>query len=96
VGCNLGFEEDGKGDDYIRPVVVLRKFNRNLFIGVPLSSAMKHGKYYYNFRFTNRDNIVLLSQIKAFDSRRLLKRMGWVRPDDFQNIKRLVAEMIVG
>ena len=38
LGSNVGFEQDGKGDDFVRPVLVVRKFSKYSFIGIPLTS----------------------------------------------------------
>lgn len=31
VGVNIGFEEDGKGTQYSRPVLIVKGFNKELF-----------------------------------------------------------------
>jgi hypothetical protein len=49
VGANVGAEEDGKNDPFERPVLVLRKFNRDMFWGIPITSKEKYGEYYYPF-----------------------------------------------
>ena len=41
LGANIGFEEDGKGENFGRPVVVFRKFNNEVFWGVPLTTRTK-------------------------------------------------------
>lgn len=33
IGVNVGFEQDGTGQHFDRPVVVIRGFNKNLFFG---------------------------------------------------------------
>ncbi len=33
IGINVGFEIDGKNDKYLRPVLIFRKFNKNIFFG---------------------------------------------------------------
>ena len=47
LGLNLGYEEDGKNENFERPVVVIKKFNKDIFIGLPLSSVVKIGPYYF-------------------------------------------------
>ena len=37
LGHNVGVEEDGKGEMFNRPVLVVKGFNKDLFWGVPLS-----------------------------------------------------------
>jgi mRNA-degrading endonuclease toxin of MazEF toxin-antitoxin module len=41
LGLNIKHEADGKGNELRRPVLVLRKFNTNCFIGVPLTTASR-------------------------------------------------------
>lgn len=37
VGQNIGYEVFGKGSDFLRPVLVFRKFSKDSFLGVPLT-----------------------------------------------------------
>jgi len=48
IGENIGHEEDGKDKRFVRPFVVIRKFNKELLFGVPCSSVFKESKYYYS------------------------------------------------
>ena len=53
---NIGYEQDGSGNDFIRPVVIIRKFNNEIFWGVPLTKTRKKikkqsEKFYYKFSF---------------------------------------------
>lgn len=38
VGENVGAEINGKGKDFARPVVICKKFNKNGFLGIPLTT----------------------------------------------------------
>ncbi len=38
IGENVGFEQNGKNDLFERPVLVLRKFGTQTFVGIPLTS----------------------------------------------------------
>lgn len=92
MGKNIGFEQDGKGKDFVRPVVIFKVFNREIFFAIPLSSQLKKSKFYYNFSFKKRDgalseNIALLSQMKIFSSKRLLNKIGTMNIDDFEKMK---------
>lgn len=49
IGQNIRCEEDGKGERFLRPVLILRKFNQSFYLGVPLSTTKKRGMYYYAF-----------------------------------------------
>lgn len=94
IGSNIGFEEDGKGKEFIRPVIILRKYNEHFFLGIPTSSVAKTGRYYYAFETSPGYVTALLSQIRAFDSRRLLRKDGMVSGWDYSMIRlRLIAEL---
>ena len=92
MGENIGFEQNGKGDKFLRPVVILKVFNREMFFAIPLSTQLKEGIFYYNFEFKKRDgttskNIALLSQMKLFSSKRLLNKIGVMNKNDFEKMK---------
>jgi mRNA interferase MazF len=54
IGYNLGHEIYGKGPRFVRPVLIIRKFNRHTFIGVPLSTKIKNNKYYIDISLNKR------------------------------------------
>jgi mRNA interferase MazF len=51
IGENIGFEQNGKGDVFSRPVLIIKRFSKNIFYGVPLSTQIKDGNFFYNFTF---------------------------------------------
>lgn len=95
LGDNVGFEEDGKGNDFTRPVLVLKVFNKRFCYVLPLSTTSKRGRYYYPFDAnTGRTSVALLSQIKSIDSIRLRDKIGITRINDFKEIKRRAINLI--
>ena len=76
IGENIGFEQNGKGGEFLRPVIVYKKFSRNVFLGIPLTKTIKEGKFYSNFDFQGRKSNAILSQIRLFDSKRLKYKIG--------------------
>ena len=94
LGINIGFEEDGKSQQFTRPVLVLKKFSQNVFIGVPLSTSGKTGKYYFNFAFAESQSTALLSQIRLFDSKRMVKKMGQIEKGVLEEIRTKVKGIL--
>ena len=43
---NIGNEQDGKGPEHSRPVLIVKRFNKHLLWAVPLTSKHKEGKFY--------------------------------------------------
>ena len=76
LGINIGYEQDGKGHDFTRPVFILRKYG-DTFFGIPLSSQeVRENRFRHRFQFGDRESDALLSQARVFDSKRLLRPMG--------------------
>ncbi len=95
VGHNIGDEEDGKGKKFARPVLILRKFNHHLFWGIPLTTINKRGKYYASFCYGSIPvNIAILSQLRAYDSKRLLMKDGIIKEVDFAVIQLRLVQII--
>ncbi len=92
VGLNIGSEQNGKGKNFCRPVLIYKKFSPHTFWGIPLSSKSKNGDYYFSFTAKTNFNIALLHQIRLFDSRRLMQKFGTMSDADFVECKkRLLA-----
>jgi mRNA-degrading endonuclease toxin of MazEF toxin-antitoxin module len=76
TGVNVGSEQDGKGDIFMRPVYILKTINSRTFLGISLTSKLKedaaHVSFYFNYDITTAK----LSQIKVYDRNRLLKLVG--------------------
>ena len=98
MGKNIGYEQNGKGDNFVRPIVIVKGFNKDIFFGIPLSTKIKEGRYYYKFQFQKKDelitNIALLSQMRLFSTKRLLNKIGMMSKEDFAKMKNKFKSLI--
>ena len=94
VGTNIGVEEDGKNDLFERPVLVLYKFSKDGFWGVPLSSKRREGRFYFPVAVSGRPSTVLLSQLRFYSSKRLMRRIEKMTDSQFDEV-RLALEALV-
>jgi len=95
VGQNIGIEINGKNENFERPVLILKVYNKNFILIVPISSTKKSGKYYYVFKNEEeKDNVVVLSQIKSISTKRLVRKIGDMSQKDFLNIKNNIKKLI--
>ena len=94
VGANVGDEEDGKGERFIRPVLVFKKLSANIFVGIPLSSKIKTNYLYCNFSFKGKQQSAIIGQIRVFDSKRLGDRMGRLNKREFNKIKEELKKLL--
>jgi len=96
VGNNVGFETDGKGKDFLRPVLVLRKFSKDSFLGIPLTTSQKDDIFHYKFILNSNKkvNYATLSQVKLFDAKRLYNKLGKISVNDFELLKIKLKELV--
>ncbi len=94
IGENVGFEQNGKGEEFLRPVIVYKKFSKNVFLGIPLTKANKEGRFYLSFDFKGQKSNAILSQIRLFDSKRLKYKIGKMSVGDYSGVKRKLIELI--
>jgi len=94
IGINVGHEENGKNQDYSRPILIIRKFNNHIFWGVPLTTQIKEKHYYHRIDFKEREQCVMLSQIRLLESKRLTDRMGKLPQQQFEVIKKTLKAML--
>jgi len=87
LGKNIGFEENGKNDNFERPVLVLKKFNKQIFWGLPITTKNKKSKYYCSINYNDKEYSVILSQIRLISSKRLLRKIRKLSPDEFTKVK---------
>jgi len=94
LGKNIGFEQDGKKFDFVRPVIILRKFNNDIFLCVPLTTKAKDNQFHFNFMFDNKENRAILSQIRLVDAKRLINKKGVISQVDFNSLKRKISKLL--
>lgn len=54
LGANIGYEQDGKNDNFERPVLVIRKFGKHSMWVLPQTSKPKEGIYYHKYTFDGK------------------------------------------
>ena len=97
LGENVGHEENGKGDDFVRPFIVIKKFNKELLFGVPCSSIMKNNKYYFEIilRAGNFKTAAMLSQVRTISSKRLWKVIDKIGEKPFGHLKTALDKAVL-
>jgi mRNA interferase MazF len=93
-GVNVGDEQDGKGSKFLRPVLILKKFNENISWAVPFSTQIKDNIYYHKFTFKGVEQCAVLSQLKLIDAKRFADKMGEVSIDDFKEIREKIRNLV--
>ena len=95
IGENVGYEECGKGNKFLRPVIVLKKFNNRIFFGIPTSSKMKDSPFYRPTAIKGNRVSALMSQMRLFDVKRLLYRQGKISPNELVLLKKDFIKLLI-
>ena len=72
-GINIGREQDGRWDNFERPIVIYKKLSPDTFVSLPLSTKKKLEKFQAKVTHGSLVNFALLDQIRILDSKRLLR-----------------------
>ncbi|MFW0862376.1 MAG: type II toxin-antitoxin system PemK/MazF family toxin [Candidatus Komeilibacteria bacterium] len=87
LGVNIGYEQDGKNKNFERPVIIVKKFNKDLFWAIPTTTKIKDKHYYFKFSYNGSKQSTILSQLKLFSSKRLIRKIGLIEDNYFLDIK---------
>ena len=91
-GVNVGVEIDGKNNDFERPDLIIRKFNRQMVWVLPTTLQAKDEKFHEKFTFEGKEYFVALTQLRTISTKRFLRKIGMMPKEDFEKVK----ERIVG
>jgi len=95
LGANIGHEQDGKNQNFERPILVLRKFNQYVLWVVPLTSQSKENNvYYYHYELGREKYAVVLTQLRLISSKRLLRRIGMFPMEDYEKVRLEIRKLI--
>ena len=95
IGKNIGYESLGKRELFLRPVLVYKKLSKSTFIGIPLTSKIKEGSYYFSFNY--KKDIVstaMLNQMRVFDIRRSEYLSGKINKNIFKELENKINKFM--
>lgn len=93
VGENVEIEINGKGEEFTRPFLIFKKYDRESFLGLPLTTVIKSGSKYVQIQVDRSIQCINLAQGRTFDYRRLHDKHGVLSINDFKNVERGYAKL---
>ena len=95
LGVNIGSEQDGSGEEYRRPVVILKGLSTTTCLVVPLTtSAQRHTLRPMVGIVDGKVAHALLSQMRVIDTRRLVRKIGYLEKAQFEIIRKTARDML--
>jgi mRNA-degrading endonuclease toxin of MazEF toxin-antitoxin module len=90
LGINIGSEQNGTGIAFDRPVVILKGVSREACIVIPLTSSSKrHATRVSVGVIEGKNASALLSQIRVVDNKRFVRKIGYLQPEIFENLRKI-------
>lgn len=74
--------------------MIIKKFNLDACLAVPLTTTTKKGKYYFSVgKVGDRDATAVLSQVRFIDRKRLANKVGVLDEDVFNKLFEAIIQV---
>ncbi len=88
IGRNIGFEQNGSGATFSRPILIVKKFNNQMFWIAPLSTKQKELDFYFNYTDPHGQKVsAILAQLKLMSVKRMKRKMYDLDGEKLRQIK---------
>jgi mRNA interferase MazF len=91
LGTNIGYEQDGTGKEFERPVLILRGFSKQVCLIVPLTTSQKKNPYHVSVGdIAGKQAFAIVSQLRLVDTKRLFDKIGKLDQEIFSRIQKTI------
>lgn len=95
LGVNIGFEQDGTGKGFSRPVLILKAFSRTVCLIVPLTTSLKDNPYHFLIgEIQGKKSFAIFSQLRLIDTKRLQAKVNTLKIEIFEQLKKAIKDML--
>src|SRR3989344_6645266 len=94
IGINVGSEQHSQSTDFSRPVLVVKKFTRDIFWGIPLTTKIRRVNFRKSLNLDGIENDFLVLQMRAYDRKRLVRKLTIIPKEDFKTIIDFIKDLI--
>ena len=98
IGLNIGAEIDGKNDNFERPVIIMKVYNKETMLVLPTTGRERKDKFHFAIQvdakdaqtgeFYKRTVYVKLTQARVISNKRLLRKVDVIGEEDFRKIQK--------
>ncbi len=95
LGVNVGYEHDGEGLQFERPILILRGLGKGTCLAVPLTTSdSKHPMRIPLGNIDGKPASAVISQIRVIDTRRLINKICYLDEVVYETTRKAVRNMI--
>ncbi|MEX2010491.1 MAG: type II toxin-antitoxin system PemK/MazF family toxin [Parcubacteria group bacterium] len=95
-GVNIGAETDGGDKNFERPALILRVYNKETMLALPITGKAKNDQFHYKITITSKksntkeietkDVWIKLTQARVVSNKRLLRKVDMISEEEFEKI----------
>jgi mRNA interferase MazF len=74
--------------------LVVKKYNRHIFFGVPLTTKLKDNPYYLEIILQKKNISVLISQTRSFSTKRMSNKLGELDQEEYLKVLKSIEDML--
>ncbi len=95
LGKNIGYEQNGSGDNFSRPLLIIKKFNNHMFWAISLSTKQKKFDFYFNYTDPNDQKVsAILAQMKLVSVKRLKRKIYEIPDELFEQMRQKIKSFL--
>lgn len=94
LGKNIGTESFGKGENFRRPIIILKKLSAEMCIALPITTQRKEGSWFVEISFQGEKRWVLLHQIRMVHVKRFQRHMAEITSEDMFLVKEKLKTLL--
>lgn len=94
LGINIGAEIDGKNENFKRSVIIMKVYNKETVIILPITAKQKDNKFHHKIQTEEKTVWVKLTQARVVSSKRLLRKVDLLDKDSFNELKNTWKETL--
>lgn len=87
LGINIGAEINGKNENFERPVIILKVYNKETMLILPLTTKEKNDTFHHKIQTERKTVWVKLTQSRVISNHRLLRKVDVLGEEEFSNLK---------
>jgi mRNA-degrading endonuclease toxin of MazEF toxin-antitoxin module len=104
LGVNIGAEIDGKNENFERPVVIMKVYNKETMLVLPTTGRARADKFHLPIEIDaiNQETgeiykktiFVKLTQVRVISNKRLIRKVDVINEEDFKKIEDAFKEFV--
>lgn len=94
LGLNIGREQNGRGDNFERPVVVIKKLSKDTMLCVPLSTKKRLDEFQSKITSSNIEGYALIDQLRVVDTKRLIRKIALADIEEFEMLVLKIKQLL--